>query len=375
MIKYVKDILLFIFPLLLVGASICPLYFMVKSTGELNSTEDIVEKQWNNSNCLVGLGYNEQTPFYKLLNANHYKAPIISLGTSRVMQFKQFFFSSQFYNCGGAVEGNFNEYKNFIENLDYSPEIIIIGLDTWVFNDAWNRNYPQYNSFQEIKEFSRGTIPLMKIIADWIARKWSVDDLNLYPENIGFNGKVKDNGFMYDGSYYYGNIYRDPTSSTDYKFGDTKKRIAKGVSRFEWGAHIDESTLIQLDNLLSYCQKNNINVIGFLPPFAPSIYNMMKNSGNYNYLTEIAPACKKIFEKYNLEFYDFMDGENLDMPDEYYIDGFHGSEIVYGHILEKLVMSNSAVSQYVNTHKIRHLIDNAYSGYTFYNPFNHNKRN
>ncbi len=370
MAKFVRNSILFLLPLLLVVVATIPLYFMVKGTGEFNAIKESVEEQRNNHNCIIGLGYNEQTAYYKLLNANYYKAPIISLGTSRVMQFKEGFFSSQFYNCGGAVGGNYNEYRNYIENLDYKPETIIVGLDAWVFNDAWNQGCSEYNSFQEIQEIDRGTIPLMKAIAkDWVTKKWSAADLNLYPGNVGFNGRVKDNGFMFDGSYYCGDIYRDPTSSGDYEFADTKSRIANGISRFGWGEHIDEDTLTQLENLLSFCKENNIRIIGFLAPFAPSIYDIMEESGNYHYLAEITPACNKIFGKYGYEFYDFMDGESLGMTDDYFLDGFHGSEIVYGRILERMVESNSEVEQYVDVDNIKYLIDNAYSGYVFDDPF------
>ena len=105
-----------------------------------------------------------------------------------------------------------------MENINYILEIVIIGLDAWVFNDVWNAGCAEHHNFQEIKKVDRGIIPLMKaIVGDWISKKWSADDLNSYPGNIGFNGRVKDTGFMYDGSYYYGDIYRGSTS-LDYEF-------------------------------------------------------------------------------------------------------------------------------------------------------------
>lgn len=370
MAKFVRNIVLFLLPLLLIVLATIPLYFLAKGTGETDPIEKSAEEQRNNHNSIIGLGYNEQTAYYKLLNANYYEAPIISLGTSRVMQFKEGFFSSQFYNCGGAVAGNYNEYRNFIENLAYTPEMILVGLDAWVFNDAWNAGCAEYNTLQEIKEVDRGMIPLMKaIVKDWISKKWSAEELNMYPGNIGFNGRVKDNGFMYDGSYYYGDLYRDPTSSADYKFIDTKNRISNGVSRFEWGRDIDEDTLIQLESLLSYCKEHDITVIGFLAPFAPSIYSIMEDSGNYNYLNEIAPACNKIFSKYGYEFYDYMDGAILEVTDEYFVDGFHGSEIVYGRIIEKMIENDSDIKQYADLDNIKYLIENAYSEYVFDDPF------
>lgn len=370
MAKFVKNIFLFLLPLLLLIIAATPFFLMVKGTGELDPIAENAERQRRNHHCIVGLGYNEQTSYYKLLNANYYKAPILSLGTSRVMQFTDRFFLQQFYNCGGAVGNNYDEYKNFMENLEYTPEIVIIGLDAWVFNDAWNQGCTVYSEFQEVEEIDRGTISLMKAIAkDWLTKRWSADDLDLYPENIGFNGRIKDSGFMYDGSYYYGDVYRDPTSSTDYEFADTKDRIVNNTARFQWGEHIDEDTLIQLENLLSYCKEHNIKVIGFLPPFAPSVYDMMEKSGNYHYLLEIAPACKEIFDKFDYEFYDFMDGASLEMTDDCFVDGFHGSEIVYGRIIEKMAEKDSALAPYADLDNIAYLMDNAYSGLAFDNPF------
>ncbi len=370
MFRFLKNILLFILPLVLMISPSIPIYFMAKETGEFNAIADNAEKQRGNHDCLLGLGYNEQTAYYKLLNTNFYQTPVISLGTSRVMQFKDVFFSSEFYNCGGAVGGNYNQYRNYLENLCYTPEIVLLGIDTWVFNDAWNSDCVEYESFQEIRELDRGTITLMKsIFKDWLLGKWDQSDLSNYPVNIGFNGRVKDNGFMYDGSYYYGDLYRDPASSADYEFADTKRRINKGVERFEWGEHIDDDTLRQLENLLSYCGDNGIELVGFLTPYAPSIYDMMEDSGKYEYLDEIVPACTMLFKKYGFEFYDYMDGEKLDLSDDYYPDGFHGSEIVYGRILTDMVSKESVVADYVDKKRIDELISKAYSGYVIENPF------
>ncbi len=373
MAKFVRDIVLFIVPLLIFIVVMSPLYYLAKGTGEFDPIEKSAELQRDNHNSVIGLAYNEQTAYYKLLNVNYYKAPIISLGTSRVMQFKREFFSSEFYNCGGAVGGNYDEYRNFLENISYTPEVVMIGLDAWVFNDAWNASRTGYNGFQEIKEVDRGTIPLMNaVVRDWILKKWSADDLNLYPGNIGFNGRVKDNGFMYDGSYYYGDIYREPASSGDYEFSDTKKRISNGIRRFQWGEHVDDETVSLLEDLLSYCKKRDIKVIGFLAPFAPSIYDIMEESGNYGYLGEVAPACSEVFDRYDYEFYDYADGERLGMTDEYFLDGFHGSCLVYGRILEDMAESGSGIGQYVDLEQIKYLIENAYSEYVFDDPFSRN---
>ena len=368
--KFIKDVIfLVIIPYLLVWAPTVPFYFMVKDTGELESITINLKKQRENHKILIGLGYNEQTSYYKLVNANYYQKDVIALGTSRVMQFKHEFFNKNFYNCGGAVRGNYDEYLNFLQNLTYKPDIILLGLDAWVFNDAWNKNCLQYDKFRNIQEIDRGKgAVIYSIIKDWILKKWEIADLDLYPDNIGFNGCVKDEGFMYDGSYYYGYIYRSPEKQKDYKFVDTLQRISKGISRFEWAKEIDDETFVQLENLLHYCQKSQIYVIGFLAPFAPSIYAEMVKSGNYEYITKISPLCKTLFEKYEFEFFDYMDGAELNVTDEFFIDGFHGSEIVYGYILKDMANKNSRISKYLNQVKIDELLENPYSGLVFFNP-------
>ena len=367
--KFIKDTLLFLFPFFVIVLAMLPFYFITLNTGEFDEITKSIEKQRKNHNILIGLGYNEQTSYYKLLNANYYRQKVLALGTSRVMQFKEVFFKESFYNCGGAVNGNYDEYLNFLKNLTYEPEIILLGLDSWVFNDAWNKQCQKYNYFREIQEVNTSTGRLLiSIIADWFIGKWKRADLDLYPDNIGFNGRVKDKGFMFDGSHYYGDVYRFPEIQQDYQFADTLQRISNGNSRFEWGEDIDDDTLNQLNELLLYCKEHQINVIGFLPPFAPSIYAKMIDSKNYGYLSKITPACKILFDKYDFEFFDYLNVENLNITDDFFIDGFHGSEVVYGYVLKDMFVKNSSVKNYIDLEQIETLIENKYNGLVFSNP-------
>ena len=242
-----------------------------------------------------------------------------------------------------------------------------------MFNDAWNQTCGDYSEFIEITEVNRSKGAMLKsIIRDWIDGRWSFSSLNNYQDNIGFNGRIRDAGFMYDGSYYYGYIYRNPEEQEDYLFANTLTRIENGNARFEWGDEVDSDTLIQLSNLLSYCKDNNIKVIGFVAPFAPTIYEAMIDSDNYGYITEIEPVCQKIFDEYGFEFYNYIDVSNLNITDDYFIDGFHGSEIVYGYMLEDMISKESDVVEYIDINTTSSLLENAFDGRTFYDP---DKRN
>lgn len=360
---------MFLLPAFILILGVLPFYLAALYCGEFTEIDDIIEKQRENHNLLIGMGYNEQIEYYKMVNANYYQADIIALGTSRVMQFRGDFFQTNFYNCGGAVDGNYNQYINFLKNLNYKPSCILLGIDAWVFNNAWNQSCKDYREHIEIKKMYRSKGAMIKnIIRDWSESKWTFDNLDDYPENIGFNGRIKDMGFMYDGSYYYGSYYRTPEKQEDYLFADTLLRIKNGVRRFEWGDHIDQDTIDQLENLLLYCLRNDINVIGIVTPFAPKIYETMEKSGNYEYFTEIEPVCETLFDKYKYEFYNYIDVSFLNVTDDCFIDGFHGSEIVYGYMLIDMIENGSEVGKYINIKDMNYLVENAYDGKTLYDP-------
>lgn len=337
--------------------------------GEFADIDEAIEDQRADHAILVGYGYKSDGVYYKLHNANYYQADIIALGTSRAMQFKGIYFKESFYNCGGAVSGNYNEYRNFLQNLSYTPETVILDLDSWVFNDEWNRSCTEYNELIQIQKSDDNVMHMLKLmIKDYLNKKWTWDSLSEYANNIGFNGKVRDHGFMYDGSRYYGSAYRYPEEQDDYMFVASKYLISRGNKGFQYGEHIDPDTLVQLDNLLSYCAENDIYVIAYVAPYAPSIYEEMENSGNYGYLSEIAPACEVELGKFGFEFYDYTDGSCLGVTDDFFIDGFHGSEVTYAYMVRDMIAHGSRIDDYIDNDKLNLLLDSAYSGMTFEDP-------
>lgn len=304
---------------------------------------------------MIGLGYNEQTHYLKKVNANYHKAPVLALGTSRVMQFREFAFTEDFYNCGGAVFGNYHEYRNFLQNLTYSPDILLLGLDCWVFNESWSADRTlYYDAIEEIEQEPRDKAVLVQAIRDdWKKGKWSFGDLFHHGGNIGFNGKVRGDGFAYDGSYTYGEIIKQRASGEPIDFSNTIERIRNGNSRFEWGDCVWDETKRQLEDLLRYCEENDIYVVAFMCPFAPSVYAEMIGSGNYEYIDAAVEYCETIFPTYGYEFYNFVDGSAIVNDDEYYVDGFHGGEIVYAKMLIDMCEQDSILNGFVDAKALK----------------------
>lgn len=365
--RFLHRFFIFIIPFLCMGIAAVPFVYIGFEIGEINSFDRLIENQRADKSIYIGMGYNEQTGYYKLQNANYYQADVLALGTSRVMQFRADYFSGSFYNCGGAVAENYDEYLNFLENLAYKPKVVIVGLDAWVFNDAWNHSCHVFDKYMPVMPVERNKISVLWSIAeDFADHKWDWNAIQNYAGNYGFNGRVKNAGFRWDGSYYYGDIYRELDTKNAANFQDTFERIDGGTSRFEWGEHADHETYEYLAEFLKYCKDNGIEAVGFATPFAPSVYHKMIESGNYGYLAEISPRCRELFDEYGYMYFDYMDSTVLELDDTYYIDGFHGSEVAYANIMSDMVDKGSSLKEYIDENKLNELFANCNSSLLLY---------
>ena len=88
---------------------------------------------------------------YKLELIKNIKPKIIALGSSRVMQFREESFNTSFITTGGAMN-YLNEGYLFLQEMKkiHKPEIIILGLDFWWFNEKFYQ--PKVFDQQEKKE-------------------------------------------------------------------------------------------------------------------------------------------------------------------------------------------------------------------------------
>ena len=366
---FIKKLNIFLIPLYIFLVLFGFFYLCGCYGGEIGTIDNIIKKQRDNKTALFGMGYNEQNAYYKLVNVNYYKADVITLGTSRVMQFQSNEFKVPFYNTGGGVWFNYDQYLAFLKKLEYRPKVVILGLDLWCFNEAWIKNNEINRRTDDFSIIKRSAFVIIKtMIKDYFNSKWEIKNLKNYKDNFGFNGIIKNSGFKNDGSYYHGDIYQNPKGANDYEFRDTFKRISDGNSRFEYGKDIHTETVDKLDKLLKWCKEENIRVVGFLAPLAPSIYKKMLDTGKYEYMLKIAPACELVFDKYSFTFVDCLDGGKVFDLDDAYIDGFHGGEIVYAIILKKLAEQDIQLGDMINKEYIEVMIENKYNNLLFQKP-------
>ena len=250
------------------------------------------------------------------------KKQISIIGTSRAAGFeKEMFSNKSFYNYSMTVN-SISDIKDLLIDLYTNKgDTIIIGIDQWNFNNSYlgrllniyktnNLNIP-YTLIDKKKKTSSYLL---------IGEK-SIDNLS---------------GFKNDGSYFYGKRFIVPKEELeDYNFINTYDQIQNGNSRFEYGSKIDLKQIEILEELLVYSKKNEIKLIGYFPPFAPSINKMMNNPKyDYSYIKESSKLIIQLFDEYGFKFKDFTNIDYYD--DSFYLDGFHCNRNIYYYILREL---------------------------------------
>lgn len=343
--RFINLSCLFILPIFLLILFCCIILYMAGEFYRFNQLRPLQDSQQ------FGLAYSNVDDAYKLLmTKQYYKSDIVALGSSRIMQVRGSFVNKDysFYNAGGAVD-NIYKFDLFLSQLDYTPKLFIVSIDQWFFNPNYKNQKETFdkNTYQvkdKLDVFNKCISLIKDIIKGKVSFKLLYD--NEY-HSVGMNAIIKNNGFVSDGSYYYGDYIKNPSKQLDYNFKDTFKRIQNGNARFQYCDEADSSVLDSMVSFLSNCEQRGISVIAILPPFAPSVNKRMEEMGRYAYLNQVYDILLPVFNKYsNCYLYNYFDVSSMDLHDYDFVDGFHGSELVYCKILEDICKKNNAVQQF-----------------------------
>ena len=344
--RFIAGVLAFLLPVALVMSLFG---FVVYQSGEWRSEEEIADRVLAGEPAFLGLAYRDNRQYYKHLVADGKAAELLVLGSSRSMQFNEKMFTGvSFYNAGGGAN-LMPEYRFFLENLspESLPDTLILVLDQYLFQDQFSRaeGWPAF-------DYSHTTFnpsdALLRSIKDWAIGKYRLRDaLRPQPHTYGIAAVGRGSGYYADGSYCYGNLVDHPEQGTDVGFHDSFDRITRGVSRFEWADTVYQPALDELDKLLAFCAEKGITVVGILPPYAPSVYQRMAESGNYGYLDALPDAVAQRMAAYGWQLFDFT--HMPDTQDAEYIDGYHGGDRVYARIALHLAEESTALADKIDT--------------------------
>lgn len=373
--------LIFIIPIfVLLGIPTC---FLIYSGESFSKIEKIVER---GDEYLIGYAYQEVNyPFLKWKEIhNRPKQDVIALGSSRVLPFRDKMFTVPFYNCGYTIT-SVADFLPFVKSIppDKKPNYLILGLDQWMFNSNWDnleikqskhRYTPAIINWRELYTTNFSISIINNVWKDVFAGKYGINILKREKiEKLGLNAILNNKGFLKDGSFYYGNdityLLENNPLAADYLFNDTYSRIKEGNRRFEYASEINPKAIDKVKELLSYLKDENFKIIAIIPPFANAVYTKMEETGKYNYMKQIYPSLKPIFDSYGFELWDMSQLSTYHSNDRETIDGFHGGSVSYLRMMIYMIENYSILKEISNISQLKKDLENRINDLLVYPPY------
>ncbi|HVU14074.1 MAG TPA: hypothetical protein VHD90_22500 [Phototrophicaceae bacterium] len=301
-------------------------------TGEAMPLWLVARIQMTDSPVLYRPRYGDRDPEFKMISANLRQPQVMTLGSSRVLQFRSLFFDKDphaFYNAGGPG-WTLDQVQQVLQGLTFTPKVVIIGLDQPWFNDAYVNDSPvppPTNDFANIFMINRS------FLQDVVAGQEF--DIGHYLKRVepGHGGlalglrAIRDgHGFRNDGSEQYGDFLVAHWLDMPTERRHHLDMLHAGQDMYVDGDTVSPSRLQQLNDVLAWCQQRGIFVIGFQPSFMPSLYPQLIGDGQHTYVTKLDAAIQPIFQKYGDAYFNFADSSKLGATDDDFFDGWHASE-------------------------------------------------
>ncbi len=360
----------------------------LKSVGEFVSGRDVAEVAAREP-ILWASNYFDIASHLKIDVSSEIKPRVVALGSSRVMQFRGRMFNRlaphEFYNVGGGVRG-FHEAIDCIDAMvaaDAKPEMVILGVDWWWLQshktetDSWKDFWDRHGG----RALSNGKKKLQKQMAFFLDRIQLLQSAWRDPRihEAWFSGPRRDpqtqrrllgahrqGGFRNDGSYRYAQYIANPPP--------LESRRAEGFERFERGKYrgngIHMSHLVDCESFLARCQRHGIQVIVILPPVDRLVLERFRASVHSKDFWAQAPrSLSGVCENHGAVFADLSDPTSLQAADEEFVDWFHGSDKLYGRIVNQLANRETTahiLAPYVDADKLDIDLENSVSPLDLY---------
>lgn len=347
--KFLLKIIIFVLPTLIIF--LIPI-FVIQIGREAKSSKEIVLNQSADRNMLFSFAYNDSSFLnYKSELITLRNPTILTVGSSRVMQLRKEFFknSEGFINAGGTIK-TIGDIERIISNTKENTTILL-GIDqdlmlkegtpTRIISD---KPYPLM--VIHIIESN-----MRRIYTDILSKKINLS--NLYSigkesKNIGIPAILTNSGFRSDGSYRYGAQIGNPKlEETALAQIETESNLIKHDFRDTTQVETEnyENNLKLLEKIYKTSINKNIKLVVFTPPFPNRKIEAMKVSGSYwkSLVTSIPEGIGGVSRRNGIIFFDFTKTSSFNGSDTEFVDGIHGSDLMYSKIALFIALNEKIV--------------------------------
>lgn len=335
--------LLFILPLLLMIAAV---NWYVDSYAYLRITYDqIAEKMIRESRNAVGLEesvFNDRSLLAACLERQEEAKEVIVIGSSRVLNFDHTMFGTDsFYNAGLSESTIYDLWAvtGILAQSGKLPEKMIIGVDAFLFNTAHNndrwmdlKSYENYMAVLLDGKLNENTPRGEKDTGRNWGRLLSLDYFRYNVTclrdrkrfEVSYTGDWETERYTKhsDGSIAYQSELRDVSEETVIELTEQAME-EEVVYRMTDYKEIDEESMEMLEALIDYLQSQGVEVILYLPPYSPMMYDYIESEEMFGKVFEVEERMKQLASDRQAALYGSYNPEGcgLQMSDLY--DVYH----------------------------------------------------
>lgn len=365
MVKFIVKIILFLLPLGLLFALPLTVFLLGR---EEYSIKMAVRMQLEDPDVVLGKAYTDTdntAVFYKTELVRKKNPEIITLGSSRTMEFRKEFFARPKSFVGASFSAaNAEQFEGFIHDLPPSVRVIVLGLDHRIFRADYVPVVPN------------GAMTIKKMISDFFVFHWrwiyydyvrgrftlsSLLKRNFNSGNIGLSALLDGNGYRGDGSYSYQKklTHPDRKKLLDAEIQYYLDALKNDRDSYEYDSDISKASIEAIGRALSAAKEKDITVIGFLPPYSHLLYTeMFSREDEYqDSALKLPKALMAVFNQYSYRLYDFSDDRVLGGSKHEYIDPDHPTDKLDLRLLIYIAKRDTALDPYVDIQKAEALLE------------------
>lgn len=281
--------------------------------------------------------FNDRKLLLACLKLQDAPKELIVAGSSRVMNFDHRMFGTEsFYNMALSESTIYDllAVAGILEREGKLPAKMIIGVDAFLFNAAHNND--RWKELEEYAVYMEKTIgrsegmdiqPQMNTgrnNSKWLSLDYFRYNVTRLPERRRFqvtytqDWETEQYLKHYDGSIAYQKRLRDVDVSEVEEL--TRQSMKEHVVyRLTDYAGIDEKSMALLDGLIGHLQERGVEVMLYLPPYSPMMYNYIDSEEQFHIVFQVEEQMKQMAKKRGVALYGSYDpaGCGLEMADLY----------------------------------------------------------
>lgn len=369
---------MYLLPFVLITGGAIGLAWHAGEAMPLNTVHDIQEEYPDT----VFLPRDRETIFaYKFIGVQRRHPDVVVVGSSRVLNFRSNVLTvnpSEFYNAGQSGM-RLDDILALLNALtpETAPRTLLIGLDQFWFNPAWEESRDKVTTTTTDIGLERILLTTRRTVQDVLSGVITLDALAQARDPIyggraiGMTAIEKGNGYLFDGSRQTDVVTLSDDMLDQLRRDDLRNLDREGGNLVD-GVGVNTEIVTLLDRTLARAADLDIEVIGILLPYMPTMMDEVQARGSHTYISDIVAPIERVFEAHQFRLFDFTDPRTVlgeAVVDTEMSDAIHPSERLSTRIFASIADAVPPLGALTNTTLLRQMADAAETPHTVFRPY------